>query len=321
MSQLRRSTFALVGLVLLPLCGVSAHAARALPKVFIEAQASPQNPYVQAATRVTVRLFSARALYHADLDLPSSTDVQIQQVGPDDRETVFRDGRSYDVLTREYLAFPQRSGKVSISGAVLSAQVLMSAGRPNALYHPGGALGGSPYGYGAMISVQPLVVHGASIVLHVRPRPAKALASYWVPARSVTLTSKWDPPSLQAHVGDALSLDMVIEANDLSAEQLPDLTALLAVPQGLKAYPDGPKLADSDRGNTLIGRREQSIALIASAPGRFTLPALELRWWDTSSNRAEEVSLPARTITVLPNRPGAAAGAGAGAATAAGGGA
>ncbi len=279
-------------------------AAAAAPKVFIETEVDPHNPYVQAAARVTIRVYSSRSLYRSDLDLPAPSDALVHQVGGDDHGTVRRAGRSYDVLTRHYLVFPQRSGTVNLPGATLSAQVLTSTGRSNRFGtdpSSGAPLSGSAYAYGALsVAIEPLTIRGEAIALEVRPRPSAAVTSYWMPARHVSLTSEWHPAVTQAHVGDALTLSVAVEADGLPAEQLPDVSSLLEVPLGLKAYPDEPKLDNANRGDTLVGRREQSIALIADQPGRFTLPALQLRWWDTARNVAQEVTVPARTVLVLP---------------------
>ncbi len=268
-------------------------------RVFIETEVSPTDPYVQAATRVTVRVYSARVLYHADLDLPGTADVLVRQVGTDVRGSARRNGRSYQIFSREYLAFPQHSGKLGLPGAELSAQVLSSAGRPGLFYGPGGP-STSPYGYGAMVAVEPLQLRGDPIALAVRARPAGAVSSYWMPARQVVLTSHWRPAQ-PAHVGDAFTLDLTVQADGLTAEQLPDLSTLLAVPPGIKAYPDEPKLETSTEGDTLIGSREQSIALIADQPGHFVLPALHVRWWDTAHDLSQQVAVPERTIVVLPS--------------------
>ncbi|HXS27819.1 MAG TPA: hypothetical protein VN730_09155 [Steroidobacteraceae bacterium] len=287
-------------LALLAWAGAATVAAAAvLPRVFIETDVSSRTPYVQAATRVTVRVYSARALYHPDLDLPASADALIRQIGNDDRSTVDRDGRSYDVLTRQYLVFPQHSGKLTLPGAQLTAQVLTSNGRPDPFRGTPGRGAVSPYGYGALsIAVEPLQLKGNAIALDVRPRPAGAVGSYWMPARQVTLTSTWQPQSLQAHVGDALTLDVTEQADGLTAEQLPDLTTLLAVPPGLKVYPEEPKLDNFSAGDSVVGRRQQSIALIADRPGQYTLPALHLKWWDTAHDAPQEIVLPPRTLAI-----------------------
>ncbi|HUN77095.1 MAG TPA: hypothetical protein VMU40_21470 [Steroidobacteraceae bacterium] len=294
------------GARLLMLLLTSAWALRAVgapSPVFIETEVAPRDPYVQAAARVTVRVYSARVLYRSDLDLPAPPDALVRQLGGDDHGTARRENRTYDVLTRRYLVFAQRSGKLTLPGALLSAQILTAAGRSSPFNNdPSSApLGGSTYAYGALsVAVEPLMLRGDSIVLDVRPRPAGGLSSYWMPARQVSVTSAWHPESSEARVGDALTLNLAVQADGLPAEQLPDLSALLSVPAGLKAYPDEPKLENANRDDSLVGRREQNIALIADQPGRFTLPALKLRWWDTARNRPEEVTVPAKTLVVLP---------------------
>jgi hypothetical protein len=47
--------------------------------------------------------------------------------------------------------------------------------------------------------------------------------------------------------------------------------------------------------------------MIADKPGRFELAPLHLAWWDTRANEAREVTLPARTLTILPAVGGGAA--------------
>ena len=277
---------------------------RALPRVFIQTRVGPTNPYVQAAARVTVQIYSARALYHAELDLEGDTDVVVHPVGTDIRGSARLDGRLYDVLTREYVIFAQRSGRLQLPGPVLSAEVVAPAGRANPYYNNPGGQSLSQYGYGGMVSVMPFLLHGTPIQLDVQPRPPGTVGSYWLPARSVTLTLARSQGSARPHVGDALALEYTIQAQGLAAEQLPDLTAMLDLPAGLRAYPDDPKLGDYSQGDTLIGRREQSVVLIADRPGRFTLPALELRWWDTVHNVERTASLPPESIVVLP-QPGA----------------
>jgi hypothetical protein len=151
-----------------------------------------------------------------------------------------------------------------------------------------------------MNTTKPIRLNGEPITLDVRPRPAGAGMSYWLPARSVTLTAQWRPADLQAHVGDPVTVNLRLQATDLTAAQLPDLSTLLNLPPGLKAYPDEPKLKDVAQGSDIVGDREQNIALIADQAGSFTIPELRLSWWDTSSNQTREIVIPARTLVVEP---------------------
>jgi BatD DUF11 like domain len=274
-------------------------------KVFMETSASPQQPYVEAAVQLTIHLYMAETLYHADLDLPASSDFVVKRLGSDESAEAERNGQSYHVITRQYLLFPLRSGKLTLPAPVLDADVAVR--QPAAIGGSpfGSVFGSSPFG-GLLRTVRPVRLYGRQIVLSVRPRPASAIGSYWLPASEVTLDAAWNPAKLAAQTGEPVTLDLDLKATGLAAAQLPDLAPLLSLPAGLKAYPDQPRLDDSAPDGKLVGSRDQTIALMADSPGRYTIPALTVKWWDTRANQPRTATLPARTLTILP-APGSAA--------------
>jgi hypothetical protein len=263
-------------------------------KVFIQTTASPEQPYVEGAVHLTVRLYTSETLYHADLELPENGDVLAKQIGSDEESNAARNGRNYQVVTRQYVLFPLHSGNLTLQGPVLDAEVAVGQ-------TPSG-FGNNPFGgfFGGFQTARPVRVHGSPIVLAVRARPAGAVGSYWLPASNVSLSAAWNPAQLSARAGDPVTLDLDLQATGLTAAQLPDLSSLLSFPSGLKAYPDQPKLDDSTQNGSLIGSRNQTIALMADSPGRYTIPALTVTWWDTQSNQPRTATLPARTLTILP---------------------
>lgn len=275
-----------------------------VPSVFIETSVSTEQPYVQAAVPLTVRLFTTSALYRADLELPENGDVLAKQIGSDENSNAERNGRTYQVITRHYVLFPLHSGKLTLQGPVLDAE--MASNQPR---RPFGSdpFGGGFFGGPFFRTVRPIRLHGKPIVLTVRARPTSAVGSYWLPARNVTLNATWNPAQLSARAGDPITLDVTLQATGLTAAQLPDLSPLLGFPPGLKAYPDQPKLNDSTRDGMLVGSRDQTIALMADTPGHYTIPALTVTWWDTQSNQPRVTTLPARTLAILPVPGGAAA--------------
>lgn len=279
-------------------------ASTAPSRVFVDTEVDQKSPYVQAAVHVTVRVYAAVPLSHAELDFGDSDAALVRQVGSDGVSNAEKNGMSYQVVTRQYLVFPQHSGQVSIPGPTLSGSIPDRSGALGLSDPFSGAFANSPFA-GMLGTAKPIRIHADPIVLNVRPRPPAANASYWLPARNVSLTAHWNPSSLEAHVGDPITVDLKLQADDLTAAQLPDLAALLSVPSGLKAYPDQPNLKDTTQGTDVIGVRDQSVALIADQPGRFTIPELHLSWWDTRSNQAREVTLPAQTLAIEP-APGSA---------------
>jgi len=268
----------------------AAAAGAGAPHVFLSVTLDQQQPYVQGAVVLTVQVHTDERLYQAALDLPGNGDVLVQQLPGQDRQTSeTRNGRSYEVIERKYLLQPQRSGALSLDGPVLDGHVVDLSGG------------------GIFQNTRPLRVHGDPIKLEVRPRPAAASGRDWLPATKLTLEEAWRPDNTSVHAGEPLTLHLRLRAEGMTAAQLPDLGAELSLPEGLKAYPDQAKLDTALQGGAIVGSREQDIALIASSPGHYQLPALHLSWWDTKQEVQREVVLPERTLDILPATGGAAA--------------
>lgn len=270
------------------------------PDVFLETLVEPHDPYVQAAVYVTVRIYAGEHLLQGALEFNGSGDVLVQQLGKDRNRQLEKNGRQYEVIERRYALFPQKSGEIRLPGAQFSGQIMVHV-RPDRLtsdpfsdlFANMGALSGIP---------RPIRLHGDDVVLKVQPRPAGIDEHIWTPARAVTLSEKWHPDNLEVHVGDPITRDLHLHVEGQPSAQLPDLAALQAqsLPPGLKSYPDEPKQEAPATSDNIASDRNQSIALIADQEGRYELPPLHLAWWDTNSKTAREVTLPGRTLTVLP---------------------
>src|SRR3569832_2149390 len=120
-------------------------------------------------------------------------------------------------------------------------------------------------------------------------RPASGTGHDWLPAQKVTLAETWQPDNGPLHVGDPITRHVHLSALGLTASQLPDLSVLMPLPDGLRAYPDQAKLDTGVQGDGVVGARDQDIALVASRSGRYQIPALHLYWWDTNRNQQREV--------------------------------
>jgi hypothetical protein len=265
-------------------------------RVFIVSRVSPQRPYVQAQVHLTVQIYTAERLYQADLNFAGNGAVLVKHVGTDQYSSAVRDGWTYQVITRRFVLFPLHSGRITLPGPVLNGEVLVR--RPSASPWSGFPFGG--FFSGMAQSARPIEVRGNPIVLAVRRRPAAAAGRYWLPASTVTLTAHFSPRTMTVRVGDPLTVRLDLQAAGLTAAQLPDLSSRLTAPAGVAAYPDQAKLINTQQDAGIVGRRDQTLAFIADHPGRYTLPPLRIRWWDTRTNQLRVATLPAQRLKVLP---------------------
>ena len=288
------------------------------PEIFIETDIASLSPYVQGETRLSLRIHSNRPLLKGGIADPTADGVTITRIG-DDR--VYRqelDGRTDHVLERNYALVPQRSGRIEIEGAVFEGAVegARRGGRDAAGRLPFGRsafgspaarsliddfFGGDPFSDGffdrmAGSRAQPVRARAENIVLEARERPDSAGSGWWLPARAVELVEQWEPDAQALAVGDQLTRTIVIRAEGASHEQLPKLDPPAA--NGAKQYsqPKGEQTFVTD-GRT-VGVKATETVIIPTRAGRIELPAIEVEWWDTSTDARRIASLPARTLEV-----------------------
>lgn len=268
---------------------------------FVTTTLDQKQPYVQAAVTLTVRLYTDEPLIEASLDFQPNNEVQIQQLGKDRQASETRNGRNYQVIERKYLLFPQRSGRITLDGPVLNAQVQDTRNPDPISQDPffKNFLGHNPLA-GMLNATRPLRLQGEQIVLNVLPRPAGNTGQMWLPAQNMTLEETWQPGTGLIHAGEPITRHLHLTAKGLTANQLPDMSSLMNLPAGLRAYPDQPKLNTEVQGDGVIGTRDQDIALIDNQAGKYVIPATHLFWWDTNKNIQREIVLPMHTLDVLP---------------------
>ncbi len=271
-----------------------------------------KQPYVQSAVVLNLRLNVGVQMAQASLNLQGNSDVLVRQLGKDQQHTESRNGRVYQVIERKYLLIPQRSGPISLKGPLLQAQVqdeAASAGDSDIDAFFGNVFGQTAGRFARRMRTVNLQAN--AIEMNVQPRPANAEASNWLPAQKLTLEETWRPEQGTLHVGEPLTRHLRLSALGVTSGQLPDLASAMPVPDGIKKYPDQAKTDEGLEGETLRATRDQDIALIASAPGHYVLPALRLVWWDTVNHKQHTIELPERSVDILPATGAVASAAGA----------
>jgi hypothetical protein len=263
--------------------------------LFLEVSVKPHTVYVQQQILYTVRLFSAVTLANgSSLSGPSPPggDAVVEKLGEDKHYQAVRNGMRYQVTERSYALYPQKSGDLAIPPLVLEGDIVQNGG--------GGLFAFDPFNQ----SVRHKHLRSQAEHVTVKPIPAAFHGSHWLPARSLQLEEVWAPDPPRFRIGQPATRTVAIMADGLTASQLPVLAGVAV--KGLKQYPDQPSLKDTQANDGVTGLRTQKIAYIPTQAGEVTLPAIEIPWWNTDSDRQEVARLPARTFTIPP-APGSAA--------------
>lgn len=263
-----------------------ASAASAPPTLLLEVEAEPRSVYVQQQVLVTVRLLRRVTLGDASLSHPSTSggDAVVEQLGKDRNYDLERDGQRWTVVERRFSVHPQVSGTLTIDPFVFEGQVI-----------EGSSSYRDPFGsrvFDRRLSSEP-------VRIEVRPAAGEAGAGPWLPSTGVRLAEVWSDDSPVFVVGQPVTRTLALMAEGLTASQLPELSSPL--PPGLKEYPEAPSLSDQRDDKGVVGVRQEKRVLVASEPGRYTLPALEVTWWNLATDRLETARLPERQIEVKPS--------------------
>lgn len=259
--------------------------ANAPPLLLLEAQAEPGRVYVQQQVLLKVRLLRRVQLGDGSLSKPSTggTDAVVELLGKDRSYDLERDGVRWSVIERSFAVFPQQSGTLRIDPVVFEGQVVEGTSSYN-----------DPFG--SRIVTRRL--ESQPVTIEVAPVPADATGRPWLPSRRLQLHEVWsdDPPEFE--VGKPLTRTLAVLADGLMGSQLPELAPPL--PDGLKQYPEAPVLDDLTGEEGIIGQRQEKMVVVATRAGRYTLPPVEIPWWNTQTNQLEVARLPAREVEVRP---------------------
>ena len=257
--------------------------------IFIEVETVPEEPYLQAQVLYTVRLFFAVATSNASLSEPklNAGNAVIEKLGKDRIYHTDRGQTRYQVVERRYAIYPQKSGAIKIEPLVFRGQM-------------GRGLFIDPFG------PQPrsIVKHSRSVTLQVRPIPAAYSGNHWLPAAKVALSEQWSSDPLTMRPGEPITRTIELQAQGLPASQLPEIE--MQLDQSLKSYPDQAQLHQTPGPNGLLAAITQKSAIIPSAIGKLSLPAIKIPWWNIKTHRQEYAELPVRMIEVVPAESGAA---------------
>lgn len=253
--------------------------------VLLEVEAEPKNPYVQAQVIYTLRVLSRVQMGDGRVGGPEAADALIQQLEGEHQGIATRNGAQYRLTEIRYAVFPQKSGKLRIEPARLDAQIPV-----------GGRSVFNPF----FNRSRSLRLQSEPVELEVRPVPPEFAGKHWLPAANLALEDSWAEAPPRSASGEPITRTLTLRAEGATVGVLPELNPPAPEAGDIKQYPDQPALKEEKRQDGLASVRQQKTALIASRPGTYHLPAVEIPWWNVKADKMEIAKLPERTWTVSP---------------------
>jgi hypothetical protein len=187
-------------------------------------------------------------------------------------------GVRYAGITETYVIYPQQAGDFHLPREQLTV--------PYALSPPKSTIAHVPL---------PTLAFHADV-----PAAAKDL-DYFLPTTALIMQQRWSSPMKNLRVGDSIERTVTVTATKMQAMLIPPLP--LDAPSGIRVYPEEPVVRDqkTDRGDFVSGRRIQTAKYFIQKEGDYTLPPIELKWWNLSAHRLVTATLPAIHFTAVAN--------------------
>lgn len=113
-------------------------------------------------------------------------------------------------------------------------------------------------------------------------------------AEGLRLTQTVSTPPLK--VGDTLTRTLTLQADNTPGLSLPPPDQ--AQVKGLRRYPQSPVISNLDdgRGNISGGQRIDRLLYRVEQAGKYTLPAISVKWWDSRNHRLQITQVPEVTL-------------------------
>ncbi|PUA30036.1 MAG: hypothetical protein B0W54_05775 [Cellvibrio sp. 79] len=250
--------------------------------VSVEIETSADAAYVQQQVIVTLRLYTTVGLSGIELQPMQVKDALAVQLDEKQYQTKINNRPGAVVETR-YAVFPQQSGELII---------------PSMLYQVSVNQGGRDIWdrfYGNNRN-NVLRLRTDEQRINVLAAPASAAGNSWMPAKKLELSEHWSTDISTLKVGEPVTRTITIKTDGLTAGQITPLD--VSNIDGVTFYKDQAQTDDQKSPEGVVGTRTETIAIVPTKEGTFTLPQTEVRWWNTHSQMMETAYLNAVTLKV-----------------------
>jgi hypothetical protein len=239
--------------------------------ISVQVDVDTKTPYLHQQVVYTVKLLHRGQLLDASYQPPRMEDTLMMPLGNSREYQVSQQGELYTVEEQRYALFPQKTGEQLLEGPTF--QALVYNGMPKRMH----------------ATAKPTQ-------FTVNPAPSSYKGAHWLPAKRITLSEHYDKIALKYKEGNTLIRTITLEGVGVPAELLPTLSANPRTSFGV--YPEKPALNNTLHKQNIVGTKTIQITYLLNQPGKITLPAYNLAWFNTTTGQEEHVTLPAHTLTV-----------------------
>ncbi len=259
--------------------------------VFVEAEISNTEPYVQEQVIFTLRVYHRVDIRNLGIDFEFSGFREEKRKGPQ-RITRQRNGYRYQVMEFHTALFPMRPGKVKISPGIVDLDIVEG---PKGVtpFDPR-----NPFGQGSIFDNFFKTRHNQTVTLKVQPLPDRNRPQHFSNlVGEFKISSELSRKEMEA--GDTVTLTVTVTGrgnlNDL-ALTLPDWGG------DFKTYEDRSRFIPPTGGEAHSGSKVYTFALVPLRAGALQVPPVELTYFNPAQKDYLTLRTPAQVLQVQPGK-------------------
>lgn len=265
--------------------------------LFITATANKKQVYEQEPILLTYKVYTLVELTQLEGKMPDLNGFHTQEIPLPQQKSFHREtvnGRTYNCVTwSQYVMFPQMSGKLEIPSLTFKGIVMQE--NPNVDPFEAFFNGGSGY-----IEVKKNII-APGVAIQVKPLPAKP-ANFSGGVGKFSVSASLDKTTVKA--GDPVTVRFVVSGTgNMKLLKEPELT----LPKDFDKY--DPKVTDKTKLTTdgVTGSMSYDILIVPRNKGKYTIPAMEFVYFDTSTSSYKTLKTNPLELTVEKGNGGSSA--------------
>lgn len=248
--------------------------------------------YVQQQIPYTIKLFYDATLLSGNMTELLVENAIVTQLGNDKKYSITKSGRQFQVLEKNFVISPEKSGLLKIPSLIVAGHV--SGGRPA----PQPTDPRQAFFNRTRPPSKQFSISSDEFNVNVLPVPKAFTGGIWLPAEAIVIQDSWNKLLPKFIVGEPVIRTLTLQAKGLAGSQIPELE--VPQPEGMKVYIEKIETDTTTDGKAVYGNQRLNITYIANQWGTAEIPEMNVDFWNVNSKKQERVTLPARQINIAP---------------------
>lgn len=234
-------------------------------------------------------------LRDAQINIPKIPDLSVSTLDADKVNQTIENGVPIQNFKRFFLLIPQKTGVIHIPEAQLSGAIFDPTKKRQPEFM--GDFFDFPFDFSMTSRMMKPVYFQSNISELVVQKKPSDYQGWWFPTKQASLTEEYVIPN-NIKVGDVIERKITLKAINVQDVKLPLIEH--KEQEGFSLFSNQEERFSDFQNNELISIENRTFILSPQKEGKLIIPAVEVKYFNTSTKKENVISLPEKEIFVSP---------------------